>query len=134
MSNRYRVVVTREDSNWLAEVPELQGAHSFAKTLRKLDEYIRESVVLAADLPDEAMPGLELDYEYHLGDQALDSQVAELRQARSELAARQAHIDHITWQLVNKAGPALSLSQRDVAVITGLSHQRVDQLQERAER
>lgn len=133
MSNRYRVVVTREDTSWLADVPELEGVHTFANTLRKLDESVREAVVMAADLPDEAMPDLELDYEYHLGDQAVDVQVRELRQARQELADRQAIVDRLTWSLVNGASASLHLSQRDVAVLTGLSHQRVDQLQGRAE-
>ena len=133
MSNTYQVVVTREDGHWLADVPELEGAHTYAKTLRKLDEYVREVVVMAADLPDDAMAGLELDYEYRLGDQDIDSQVRELRQARQELADRQATVDRITRSLVNEAAPALHLSQRDVAAIAGISHQRVDQLQERAE-
>jgi predicted RNase H-like HicB family nuclease len=63
----YRVVVTREGDNWLAEVPELQGAHTFARSLGALDQYVREVIVLAADLPDEAMPGLELEWELPSG-------------------------------------------------------------------
>jgi DNA-directed RNA polymerase specialized sigma subunit len=133
MSNTYRVVVTREDNNWLAEVPQLEGTRTYAKTLRKLDEYVREAVVLGADLPDEAMADLDLDYEYHLGNGDLDLQVRELRQARRELAERQAVVDRITRLLVREAGRSLHLSQRDVAAIVGVSHQRVDQLQERAE-
>lgn len=133
MNYKYRVVVTREDTSWLADVPELEGVHTFARTLRKLDESVREAVVMAADLPDEAMPDLEFDYEYRLGDQVLDAQVRELRDARRELADRQATVDRITRSLVTEAAASLHLSQRDVAVLAGLSHQRVDQLQERAE-
>lgn len=59
----YRVVVAREDGRWLADVPALAGAHTYARSLPALDQAIREVVVLAADLPDEAMPGLVLDYE-----------------------------------------------------------------------
>jgi hypothetical protein len=58
----YRVVVTRDDTRWLAEVPELSGAHACAGPLRTLDRDVREAVVMAAELP-----GPELGYEYRLG-------------------------------------------------------------------
>ena len=58
----YRVVVTREHDRWLADVPDLQGAHTYARSLPGLDQAVREVVVLAADLPDAAMPDIELDY------------------------------------------------------------------------
>jgi len=61
----YRVVVTREDDHWLADVPELQGAHTYARSLPALDQAVREVVVLAADLPDAAMPEIVLDYDHH---------------------------------------------------------------------
>ena len=58
----YGVLVTREDGHWLADVPALAGAHTYARSLPALDQAVREVIVLAADLPDEAMPGLVLDY------------------------------------------------------------------------
>ncbi|GAB3950145.1 hypothetical protein GCM10029976_084380 [Kribbella albertanoniae] len=64
----YRVHVTREGDQWLADVPELDGASTYAGNLTALDRYVREVVVLAADLPDSAMPGLELDWTYNIGD------------------------------------------------------------------
>jgi predicted RNase H-like HicB family nuclease len=75
----YRVVVTRDDSHWLADVPELQGAHTYARSLPTLDQAVREVIVLAADLPDEAMPELVLDYDYHTGDPELDTTALEVR-------------------------------------------------------
>src|SRR4029077_15396020 len=86
----FRVVVTREDGRWLADVPELQGAHTYARSLPTLDQAVREVIVLAADLPDEAMPELVLDYDYHTGDPELDPTalgVRRLRQQAAELAA-----------------------------------------------
>jgi hypothetical protein len=56
-SGTYRVIITREDGLWLADVPSLQGAHTYARSLPALDQAVREVVVLAADLPDDAMPG-----------------------------------------------------------------------------
>lgn len=37
----YRVVVTREDGAWLADVPTLDGAHTWARNLPTLDLAVR---------------------------------------------------------------------------------------------
>jgi DNA-binding NarL/FixJ family response regulator len=123
----YRVVVTREDGQWLADVPSLEGAHTYARSLPSLDQAVREVVVLAADLPDEAMPALRLDYEYHTGDANLDTTAREVRQLRREAeelaAAAAARTSRAAAELV-----ARGLSVRDVAALLGISPQRVSQL------
>ncbi len=63
----YEVVVTREDTYWLADIPELEGAHTYARTLTGLDRAVREVIVLAADRHDDDMPLLRLDYHYRTG-------------------------------------------------------------------
>jgi hypothetical protein len=127
----YRVVVTREDGQWLADVPELPGAHTYARSLPSLDRAVREAVVLAADLPDEAMPDLVLDYDYRTGDPDLDATALEVRRLRrqaDELAATAAsRTGQAAAQLV-----ARGLSVRDVAALLGISPQRVSQLTARA--
>src|SRR5438552_13469484 len=128
MSRRtFRVVVTREDDQWLAEVPELQGAHTYARSLPSLDQAVREVVVLAADLPDEAMPELVLDYDYHTGDPELDATALEVRRLRRQAddlaATAAARTSQVAGQLV-----ARGLSVRDVAALLGISPQRVSQL------
>ena len=127
----YRVVVTREDGQWLADVPELAGAHTYARSLPSLDRAVREAVVLAADLPDEAMPDLVLDYDYRTGDPDLDATALEVRRLRrqaDELAATAAsRTGQAAAQLV-----ARGLSVRDVAALLGISPQRVSQLTARA--
>ena len=129
--NEFRVVVTREDGRWLADVPELQGAHTYARSLPSLDQAVREVVVLAADLPDEAMPELVLDYDYHTGDPELDATALEVRRLRrqaDELAtAAAARTGQVAAQLV-----ARGLSVRDVAALLGISPQRVSQLTAKA--
>ena len=132
MSQRmYRVVVTREDGQWLADVPGLRGAHTFARSLPSLDQAVREVVVLAADLPDEVMPDLVLDYEYHTGDPDLDAAALEVRRLRRQAddlaAAAAARTGEAAGQLV-----AQGLSVRDVAALLGISPQRVSQLTARA--
>jgi DNA-binding CsgD family transcriptional regulator len=127
----YRVVVTREDGHWLADVPALEGAHTFARSLPTLDQAVREVVVLAAGLPDEAMPDLVLDYEYHTGDPSLDAAAHEVRQLRRQAdeiaAAATARTGRAATELV-----ARGLSVRDVAALLGISPQRVSQLTARA--
>jgi DNA-binding NarL/FixJ family response regulator len=127
----YEVVVTREDGHWLADVPGLQGAHTYARSLPALDQAVREVIVLAADLPDAAMPGLRLDFLYHTGDPELDSTALEVRRLRrqaDELAAAAAErTGEVAVQLV-----ARGLSVRDVAALLGISPQRVSQLTARA--
>ncbi len=126
----YRVVVTREGGHWLADVPSLEGAHTFARSLPTLDQAVREVVVLAAGLPDEAMAVLVLDYEYHTGDASLDVSAQEVRRLRreaDELAATAATRTGRAAELV-----ARGLSVRDVAALLGISPQRVSQLTARA--
>jgi DNA-directed RNA polymerase specialized sigma24 family protein len=127
----YGVVVTREDGHWLADVPELAGAHTNARSLPVLDQAVREVIVLAADLPDEAMPGLVLDYSYDTGDPDLDATALEVRRLRrqaDELAAAvTARTAQVAAQLVVRG-----LSVRDVAALLGISPQRVSQLTAKA--
>jgi hypothetical protein len=92
-----------------------------------LDQAVREVVVLAADLPDEAMAALMLDYEYHTGDANLDTTAREVRQLRREAdelaAAAAARTSRAAAELV-----AGGLSARDVAALLGISPQRVSQI------
>jgi hypothetical protein len=87
--------------------------------------------VLAAGLPDEALPDLVLDYDYHTGDPGLDATalaVRWLRRQADELAATAAsRTGQAAAQLV-----ARGLSVRDVAALLGISPQRASQLTARA--
>ena len=127
----YGVVVTRENGHWLADVPELAGAHTYARSLPALDTAVREVILLTADLPEEAMPGLVLDYRYDTGDPELDATAREVRRLRrqaDELAAAvTARTGEVAAQLV-----ARGLSVRDVAALLGISPQRVSQLTAKA--
>jgi hypothetical protein len=115
----HEVVVTREDGMWLADVPGLEGAHTYARSLPSLDQAVREVIVLAADLPDEAMPKLVLDYRYDTGDPELDATALEVRRLR-----RQA--DELAAEVATRTGRAAvelvarGLSVRDVASLLSL--------------
>jgi DNA-directed RNA polymerase specialized sigma24 family protein len=92
---------------------------------------VREVVVLAAGLPDEAMPDLALEYDYHTGDPELDTTAFEVRRLRRQAdelaAAATARTSQAATQLA-----ARGLSVRDIATLLGISPQRVSQLTARA--
>jgi hypothetical protein len=123
----YRVIVTREGDAWLADVPELDGARTFARTLPALDRAVREVVVMAADRPDEDMPALRLAYDYRTGDPDIDVTATEIRTLRQQA-------DQLSATATARTGAAAALlvdrgfSVRDVATILGISPQRVSQL------
>jgi hypothetical protein len=45
---------------------------------------VREVIVLPDDLPDEGMPELVIDYDYHTGDPDLDMVTGEVRRLRRQ--------------------------------------------------
>lgn len=123
----YRVIVTREDNVWLANVPELAGAHTYARSLPALDRAVREVVVMATDLPDKDMPTLRLTYIYGTGDAELDAVTAEVRALR----ARAEEFSSAATARTNDAAALLvrrGLSVRDAAALLGVSPQRISQI------
>lgn len=122
----YKVVVTREGDNWLADVPQVEGTHTFARTLAKLDVAVREAIALALDLPEEAEKELALDYEVHTGDAERDQEFARIREGRTKVLAVKQALDARTSQLAREASPGIS--SRDLGWLLGLSPQRVNQL------
>lgn len=119
----YRVVVTRDESGmWLADVPELEGSSTYARTLTALDKAVREVIVLGADLPDDVMASLALDYDYRTGDPRVDELAARVRRERATIAAVEEHTAAAARQL------APDYSVRDAGMLLGISYQRVSQL------
>lgn len=125
-SNRavYRVNVTRERDAWLADVPDVAGAHTFARSLSALQRSVREVIVLMTDRPDGALDDFDLDVRYEIGDSS--AAVAAARRARAEAERAERACAEAIRQAVAEL-PA-SLSVRDVAALLGVSHQRVAQV------
>jgi predicted RNase H-like HicB family nuclease len=120
----YRVNVTRERDAWLADVPDVPGAHTFARSLSALQRSVREVIVLMTDRPDDALDDFDLDVRYEVGDSS--AAVAAARRARVE--AEQA--ERASAEAIRQAVAELpaSLSVRDVAALLGVSHQRIAQV------
>ena len=121
-------MVTREGDHWLADVPLLQGAHTHARSLPTLDRSVREVIALAADLPDEAMPGLSLVWEYHTGSTELDGAAAAVRIERARIDAEARTLTERTADLARTLVRDHGLSVRDAAAVLGVSPQRIGQL------
>jgi predicted RNase H-like HicB family nuclease len=124
----YRAVVTREGDAWLADIPDVQGAHTFARTLMRLDQGIREVLVLSLDLPDEAMADLSIKFEYHTGDEWLDQRTVELRELRAAVEADSRRLEQATETMAQFLSRDAGLSVRDAAVLLDVSPQRISQL------
>ncbi|WP_380156287.1 hypothetical protein [Kineococcus sp. R86509] len=96
-----------------------------ARHLRKLDEYVRDVVVLGDDLDDAAGADLDLVWRFE-EDDVLDeaartaAALAELRERESQLVAAQ----HATIRTLVARG----MSVRDVAAASGVSPGRVGQV------
>ena len=59
-SNEFTVIIERDqDGYYVAEVPELKGCHTQARSLDELMERIREAILLCLEVETRAFPGLE---------------------------------------------------------------------------
>jgi predicted RNase H-like HicB family nuclease/predicted XRE-type DNA-binding protein len=124
----YRVVVTREGDAWLADEPDLEGTHTWAKNLPSLDRNIREAIALAEDLPESFDEGsLDLDYSYDMGDAELNAVTTELRAERERIQREERYLAERTATVAAQLTKR-SLSVRDVARLLGVSPQRISQV------
>ena len=64
----YTVTVTREADAWLAQCDQEPTAHTWAPTLAALRHAIVDAIILAADLPDDAVVDVRLIAGEDLGD------------------------------------------------------------------
>jgi hypothetical protein len=127
----YRVVVHRDPEDarfWLADVDGLEGAHTSSRSLASLDRYVREVIVLAADLPDDAEADLVLVWECRTGDAVADRQAEEVRRRRSELDEAARTLAQQTAELARRLVMQDGFSIRETAALLSLSPARIDQM------
>ncbi len=127
MSTSYEVIVTREDGAWLADVPAVAGAHTFARTLTGLRRSVREVIILMDDLPDDAAVAMSFRFDV---DDATVMDAARLGQERRAIAAREADVIAGTARSV---GDLIEhgYSVRDAAELLNITAGRVSQLANR---
>jgi DNA-directed RNA polymerase specialized sigma subunit len=123
----YHVVVTREEDSWLAEVPGLPGAHTYAGNLIALDTAIREAIALVEDLPEGGEAGLVVDWDFTALDDPAITEALAIAHRRRDVERERHELAEKTRQLAGsfvKRGWSL----RDVAGVLGISTGRVSQL------
>lgn len=120
----YEVVITREGHNWLADVPSVPGAHTFARSLPSLYDSVREVIVLMDDLDDDATPAVTYRLEV---DDALLREAVDVGRARVELAELERSVQARTGKTVTEL-TARGYSVRDVAALIGVTPGRVSQM------
>ena len=121
----YRVVVTREGANWLADVPGVRGAHTFARSLLSLDRAVREVIELMDDSRDSASE-ITIDYAYEGFDGSVDAAVMAGRERRA-LTVRARDLQGRTRLLASEL-VAQGFSVRDAARMLEITSGRVSQL------
>jgi DNA-directed RNA polymerase specialized sigma24 family protein len=131
VSATYRVVVRRDPEDarfWLADVDGLSGAHTSSRSIASLDRYVREVIVMAADLPDGAENTLDLDWRYETGTPDLDDDTERVRKLRQDLEVANRDLGKRTAALANELVRRSGLSVREAATLLGISPSRVDQM------
>lgn len=119
----YEVHVTREGDNWLADVPSVPGAHTFARSLEGLARSVREVVVLMADLPDDA--AVELDFHFEVADESV-IEAERLRRMRADIHRAESELVAATSRLAGDLSKSYSV--RDTAAMLGVTAGRVSQM------
>jgi len=128
---RYAVVVRRDPEDarfWLADVDGLDGAHTSSRSLATLDRYVREVIVLAADLPDDAEDELQLEWHYQTGDPEVDQEAERLRRLRAELDSANRDLAEHTSELARRLVTNCGFSVREAAALLSVSPSRIDQM------
>lgn len=123
--NTYTATVVKEDGYWQADVPDLPGAHAFAKTLTNLRHELADAIILSADLDDDT--DVTIDFELVDGQDDVMITAFELARARhrldTEMAALQRWTGEVSAQMVGTGH-----SVREVAGALDITPGRVSQL------
>lgn len=113
----------REGEWWIIQCDEAPGAISQVRRLNEAADAQREAIAFVLDVPAaevdvRLVPTIEPE---------IDTEIAELRDLRAEAAEREAR----AWQLSRSLARQLKYegyTVREVAVMLGVSRQRVDQI------
>lgn len=129
----YRVTVTRDDGVWAAVVDGLPDGVVGAIDVLRFADIHHEVRELIADLTDSEPSEFGVEWHYQAGDRDVSTQVE--RYLDAEEGVRRLHgaaelRDKERLNVIRElAGP---LSQRTLADMLGVSHQRVNQLAKEA--
>lgn len=123
--NTYNVIAQREGDAWTATVTGADGAHTWGKGLRHLEQSVREAIALAEDLDDQ--DGFDLQWTFVTGDPDVDRESERLRNRRDRAEQEAEELVAATSALVGHLR-SRGFSVRDAAAIAGISTARAGQL------
>lgn len=122
----YRAIYEREsDGRWTVEIPQVRGCHTYGRTIEQARERIRE----ALDLFVEDAVTAEIVDDVKLP-AAVKAGIRHARQLR-EKVNRDERLMTAAQAKAVMAIRKLKLGHRDAGRLLGLSHQRVQQLEQR---
>lgn len=122
----YTAVYWREGSNWLVELAEEPRVHTFARSLAKAEEHIRDASALWFERED-----VPLKHQYRDLPAATSDLLWAAREARSKMASAEQRAAETTKAAAARLMEDTGLSLRDAAHLLGISHQRLHQLVQR---
>lgn len=127
-SRVFRVDFERDDNGlWFVNCPDLQGAHSHGRSLASSRKNIRQAIAIVLNIDDPAE--FDLSEFVHLSNDGLQQAISEATERRRAARASALASTDATRAAIQKALESQSsLSNRDLADLLDLSHQRVQQL------
>lgn len=127
---KFVVRITREGQSWLADVPTVPGAATFAGNLIALELAVREVLSLLLDIEDESL--FEFEFEFsNVGEEMLAA--VELGKRREELEREQKEIMTASARFIQELSKE-GYSVRDLSGILQMSPGRVSQIAKETER
>lgn len=131
----YRITIEPdEDGWWTVSADDVPGAHSHGQTLERARTNIKEAIAMMENLPEGAERDMEVQAKILLPP-ATDEAVGAVWTARAAYEIAAGELSSTTQnalEVIAKEFPDLGL--RDIAVLLGLSYQRVAQLRPGAPR
>ncbi len=119
----YDVTVSREDELWVADIAGLTAATDVLR-FGDLDVEVRD---LIAGLTDAAPDAFDIRWHHRAGDDDVTALIEELAEVEAAADTATARRDAVRLEIIRRFSAA-GLSQRVIADVLGLSHQRVNQL------
>jgi predicted XRE-type DNA-binding protein len=121
--NTYDVTVSREDELWVADIAGMTAATDVLR-FGDLDVEVRD---LIAGLTDADPDEFEIRWHHLAGDDDVTALIGELAEVEAAADTATARRDAVRLEIIRRFSAA-GLSQRVIADVLGLSHQRVNQL------
>ncbi len=110
-----------DEGAWLVHIKDMEGCHTYGRTLRQAQDRIREALAAWLDREPES---LTITPELPQNVAVLASDVSKARSAAEQAGADAQRATAEAVRRLTKMG----LSRRDAADVLGISHQRVQQL------